>query len=345
MQKKIDSDRKEFDKINGPLQTAIRELENANLDLERAKSELDKATKLKSNAEQLKNKLEIERDEAKKFATEAEKEILAVSFAPDGTTIATSGADQKVHTWGTSKGDAHDVFDPTGQPINRLYYRPDGSLVTLAADGKVRLGPPPKVENGPKLWLCCWRFSYHRPCDCPRLLTDGKTLASGGGDPSRSGEVLLWNLAEGKLHLDLAGIHSDSVLDIDFSPDGAHIATAAADKFVKVTDAIKGSVVRTFEGHTHHVMGVSWRRTGREILSSGADKDLKYWNFENGDRLGKGGGFRKEVTTVHFIGAGTEAIATSAEGKISVVPKRQQHQSGKLFSKRHQIRPRRRCDT
>ena len=35
---------------------------------------------------------------------------------------------------------------------------------------------------------------------------DGKTLASGGGDPSRSGEVLLWNLAEGKLHLDLAGI-------------------------------------------------------------------------------------------------------------------------------------------
>ena len=93
----------------------------------------------------------------------------------------------------------------------------------------------------------------------------------------------------------------------------------AADKFVKVTDAIKGSVVRTFEGHTHHVMGVSWRRTGREILSSGADKDLKYWNFENGDRLGKGGGFRKEVTTVHFIGAGTEAIATSAEGKISVV--------------------------
>ena len=320
LQKKIDSDRKEFDKINGPLQTAIRELENANLDLERAKSELDKATKLKANAEQLKNKLEIERDEAKKFAAEAEKEILAVSFAPDGTTIATSGADQKVHTWGTSKGEAHDVFDPTSQPINRLYYRPDGSLVTLAADGKVRLW-----DLRPK-WKMARSFGS-AVGDSPIIdrvtaldySPDGKTLASGGGDPSRSGEVLLWNLAEGKLHLDLAGIHSDSVLDIDFSPDGANIATAAADKFVKVTDAIKGSVVRTFEGHTHHVMGVSWRRTGREILSSGADKDLKYWNFENGDRLGKGGGFRKEVTTVHFIGAGTEAIATSAEGKISVV--------------------------
>ena len=320
LQKKIDADRKAFDQINGPLQTAIRELDNANLDLGRAKKELEKATQLKTVADEHKEKLDATSAEAKKAAAAAEKDIHAVAFAPDGRTLATTGADQKVHTWGVGKGEPFEVFTQSGQPAHALHYRPDGSITTVSNDGKVRLW------DATARWPLDKSFGSavgeSRIIDRVTALDfspDGKTLASGGGDPSRSGEVLLWDLVASKLRLNLSGIHSDSVLDIDFSPDGTHIATAAADKFVKVTDVAKGSVVRTFEGHTHHVMGVSWRRTGREILSSGADKDLKYWNFENGDRLGKGGGFKKEVTTVHFIGTGTEAIATSAEGKVSVV--------------------------
>ena len=240
------------------------------------------------------------------------QKILAVSFAPDGTTIATSGADQKVHTWGTSKGDAHDVFDPNGQPSTAALQT---RRHTCHPRRRWRSVFGTSAQSGK--WLKSSGLLLeilYRPCDCPRSHRTVK-LPQEPGDPSRSPSL---ELSRRQASSRLAGIHSDSVLDIDFSPDGAHIATAAADKFVKVTDAIKGSVVRTFEGHTHHVMGIS-SLFGREILSSGADKDLKYWNFENGDRLGKGGGFHKEVTTVHFIGAGTEAIATSAEGKISVV--------------------------
>ena len=320
LQKKIDALRKEFDKINGPLQTAIRELENASLDLERAKGEVDKANKLKATAEQVKKKREMARDSAKEATSASEKNITSVAFAPDGKSFATSGDDNRIHTWGTDKGQPFEVFGKLSQSSRLITYTPEGSIISIARDGKVTSWQStPKWKLEKSIGSAVGESPIIDRVTSLDYSPDGKTLASGGGEPSRSGEVLLWNVVDAKLKLNLSGIHSDSVLDIDFSPDGKHIATAAADKFVKVTETSKGSVVRTFEGHTHHVMGVSWRRTGREILSSGADKDVKYWNFENGDRMGKGGGFQKEVTSIHYIGISSEAIATSAEGKVSVI--------------------------
>ena len=53
------------------------------------------------------------------------------------------------------------------------------------------LGPPPKVENGSNPRVCCWSSPIIDRVTALDYSLDGKTLASGGGDPSRSGEVLL----------------------------------------------------------------------------------------------------------------------------------------------------------
>ena len=58
---------------------------------------------------------------------------------------------------------------------------------------------------------------------------DGKLLASGGGDPSRSGELKLWNVADGTLAKDLPDAHSDTVLGIKFSPINVPIALHVED--------------------------------------------------------------------------------------------------------------------
>src|SRR5205085_2051611 len=63
---------------------------------------------------------------------------------------------------------------------------------------------------------------------------DGKLLATGGGEPSRSGEIKLWNVGNGELVRDLPNIHSDVVLGLEFSPDGNFLASAAADKMARV---------------------------------------------------------------------------------------------------------------
>ena len=63
-----------------------------------------------------------------------------------------------------------------------------------------------------------------------------------------------------------------------FSPDGKQLASCAADRFIKLWNVADGKFVRSFEGHTHHVLGVAWRADGRVLVSSGADMVLKVWD-------------------------------------------------------------------
>src|SRR5262249_4737583 len=84
----------------------------------------------------------------------------------------------------------------------------------------------------------------------------GKLIATGGGAPTEDGEIKLFEAATGRPVADIKGGHSDTVFGVAFSPDGRLLATAAADKFVKVFEVPGGEFVKSFEGHTHHVMDV-----------------------------------------------------------------------------------------
>ncbi|MFN3486884.1 MAG: WD40 repeat domain-containing protein, partial [Planctomycetota bacterium] len=130
---------------------------------------------------------------------------------------------------------------------------------------------------------------------------DGALLASGGGVPSRDGEVVLWNPADGSRVREIPSAHSDTVFDVAFSPDGTLLASVGADKFAKVFDVSSGRLVRSFEGHTHHVLGVAWSPTGRTIATAGADETVKVWDVENGQQRRTLRGFTKHATSIEYL--------------------------------------------
>ncbi len=149
---------------------------------------------------------------------------------------------------------------------------------------------------------------------------DGKRVAVGGGDPSREGDVLVWNVdALDEAPKKFSGIHSDTVLGLAFSPDGKSLVSGGADKVARVLDLQEMRVVRALEGHTHHVLGVSWSPDGRSILTAGADNTIKIWDASNGTRKKSVDGADKEVTAVQFLGAGSQFIASSGDGKVRVI--------------------------
>ncbi len=113
----------------------------------------------------------------------------------------------------------------------------------------------------------------------------GNLLATGGGEPSRSGELKLWNVADGKLIRTITPSHSDTIFGLDFSPDGLLLASGAADRIVKVFNVASGALANSFEGHTHHVLDVAWRGDGKMLASAGADCVIKFWDYASGDQL------------------------------------------------------------
>jgi len=257
---------------------------------------------------------------ARQAATAAEQPIRAAVFAPDGFTIVTAGDDQLVHTWSSETGAAFDVFSGHQAAITALAFAPSGELVSTAGDGSAlawNLQPEWKLERtigtgdtGSPLADRVNALAFTR---------DGKQLATGGGEPTRGGEIKLWDVANGQLARDFPKIHSDTVLTLEFSPDGQQLASGAADKMARIVDLATGKVARNFEGHTHHILGLSWNAEGRMLATAGADNVVKIWDVTTGDRKKNIEGYDKEVTAVRFAAASATLVTSSGDNKVRLV--------------------------
>ena len=145
---------------------------------------------------------------------------------------------------------------------------------------------------------------------------DGTLLAAGGGEASRSGQLTLWNVADGTLVHQFVDAHSDTVYGIDFSADGKLLASASADKFVKVFDVATKQFVRSFEGHTHHVMDVSWKSDRTALASAGADNAIKIWNAETGEQARTIATYTRQVTSLQYVGQQDIVVSSSGDKRV-----------------------------
>src|SRR5262249_37236856 len=187
-----------------------------------------------------------------------------------GDRIATADARGGLKVWETATGMGVIAFGHTAagggaiQPLKKVAFSGEGLLASASADGTI------------KTWRYAGAWRMHKTLGSHvfRVLAldfspDGGLLAAGGGEPSRSGEVKMWEVGKGMLGRSLPAVHSDTVFALRFSPDGSKLATASADKFLKVSSVADGKLVRSYEGHTHHVLAVDWRSDGKELVSGG----------------------------------------------------------------------------
>jgi WD40 repeat protein len=311
-------------KANDELTATKRTADTAKRAVERAAEAVKKATEAIPGFEGLLKQAEEgvkARDEALAKATAAakdvEKPIRAVAFSPDGALVVTAGDDQCLHTWDGANGAAIEVY-PTSAPVTTVAF--NGEKL-IAVDAK-----------GATTWDLATQWKLERTIGSPDadsvfvdrvtaldFSSDGKTLAVGSGEPSRSGQVMLFDVATGEQKLTIKEPHSDTVNCLAFSPDGKQLASCAADRFVKLWNVADGKAVRSFEGHTHHVLGVAWRADGRVLVSSGADTVLKVWDARTGDQLRTvQNQFTKEVTSVGFV-ADDIVVASGGDAKVRLI--------------------------
>ncbi|MCI0641914.1 MAG: protein kinase [Gemmataceae bacterium] len=107
---------------------------------------------------------------------------------------------------------------------------------------------------------------------------DGKRLATGGGEPTKPGEIKLWDPATGTLLATLKG-HSNSINALAFSLDGKFLASASSDKTVRVWDGESGKELATLAGHTSFVAAVSFAPDSQRLVSVGGDGTLRLWDI------------------------------------------------------------------
>lgn len=271
-------------------------------------------------AEETQKKVEAELKNAKETAIKAERTIRTGAFSPDHVTLATAGDDGLIHTWSSENGAPFDTLRGHKVSVTALGFAKDGSLCSASADSSVLvldLNPEWKLER--VIGTGDANSPLADRIQALRFSPDGQRLATGSGEPTRGGEIKIWEVSTGGLVHEFSNVHSDMVFSLDFTADSKYLASGAADKFVRVVDLANGKVAKSFEGHTHHVLGVSWKRDGRTLMSAGADNVIKVWDFLTGERKKNIDGFNKEVTAISFIGITDQAVASSGDNQVRIV--------------------------
>jgi WD40 repeat protein len=283
-------------------------------DLKLATDAVPLATTAMAQAEAVLKQFDADLIAATKAETDAQQPVHCVAFSPDGRTLASGGDFGVLHTWDADTGKAVASYAGHTGAVRAVAYLSDAAFVSASSDKNAvvwDLNPSWRLErvigdiNDPALLIDRVMSVDFNP--------DGTLLATGGGVPSRSGELKIWKVADGSLVRAIADPHTDAVNSVAFSPDGQFLASAGSDKYVKKFDVATGKMLIQFEGHTNHVLGVTWRSGGKILASSGADFTIRTWSALTGDRIRTIVGYTKQITAVRFVGQTQFIVSSSGE--------------------------------
>jgi Tol biopolymer transport system component/tRNA A-37 threonylcarbamoyl transferase component Bud32 len=213
--------------------------------------------------------------------------VTAVTWSPDGKSLASASYDKTVRLWNASNGSPLLTYKGHTARVNALAWSPDSRYIASASnDYTVQIW-----EAATGSLLSTYR-GHTTEVTALAWSPDGMYLAS--GDEGKTLQV--WQRTAHSPLSTQSG-SSTRISALAWSPDSKRLACACDGKAIQVWDPLKAqrsgfllnllSSFRTnvvYTGHSGQVNALSWSPDGRQIVSAGADKTVQVWDALTGRR-------------------------------------------------------------
>jgi WD40 repeat protein len=275
-------------------------------------------------------------------------------FTPDGSRIATAGADGVVKVWDARTGELKASYRHAGQegalPYAMVAVSPDGTkLAAVDVTGVAvhlwdlqtgrligELVNPGSGKGEPWLefsrdgrWLATAAGSDTRVYDVetrrPVLSIPGLEAKTLSFDPTGSrlatgtlrGDVSIWTIPDGKRaqHLRETG---DRVDHVAFSPDGAFVVAASREGTIRVWNARTGELQAELNNHHGAVLWAEFDPTSRLVVSADRDGTVAISDAALRMAVSTLEGPRGVSLAAHFDPSSRRVVAASWDGTARV---------------------------
>jgi len=220
--------------------------------------------------------------------------VWGISFSPDGSTLASGSADQRVILWDIPTGDRLRTLEGHSDLVLCVAFSPVSPLLASSSrDKSIILW---NAKTGERIRnLRGWFSGHSELVDALAFSPDGTILASGSWDR----KIILWNPSTGKPFRKLRG-HSSWVYSLAFSPDGITLASGSRDTTLMLWNVHTGKQFFTLYGDSGLVNAVAFSPDGKTIVSGNFDGTLILWDVGRGEQITRLSGHSERINTLAF---------------------------------------------
>ena len=227
--------------------------------------------------------------------------VTDIEFSPDGATLASSSADSTVGLWDVASGAALHTLSAHIDYVFKLSFSPDGArLVSSSAAIGIAENDRTPAHNTIQVWdVASGANVLTIPPDGIGFVRDveyspdGASIAASTYSSGQGGMAVIYDAETGAEELRLYA-HRDVIANLEFSPDGALLATASRDQSVKLWDINKGVEVTRYVALGDRIQDIEFSPDGEYLLiglgeagnfpdgsDSPADSSAYLWDLRN----------------------------------------------------------------
>ena len=198
-----------------------------------------------------------------------EDSVFSVAFNPDGTRLATCGADRSIRIFDVATWKELVLIEDHADWVMDVAWSHDGKRLASASRDKTSKVFDAATGDG------IATFSAHADSVYTvGFLADNEHVISGGNDK----QLRVWKISDAKQvrNMGLGG----EVFRLKMLP-GNKVVCCSADKTARIYDATNGQQAKNFQGSKEWLYSVDYLPAAGKIVTGSYDGEIRLWKFED----------------------------------------------------------------